>query len=104
MTLEELKIKMSEYPETRGMDDPIWGVIGNMQIVEEESGCESESVSSTLSQSGSSTDLADLATDEVYGISSPLSLYSKHTWRFSLDSSHTTQSILSAANDNNSCS
>ncbi|KAF8354696.1 hypothetical protein PRIPAC_96319 [Pristionchus pacificus] len=49
MTLEELKIKMSEYPETR----------------EEESGCESESVSSTLSQSGSSTDLADLATDEL---------------------------------------
>lgn len=83
----------------------IRNVIENMQIVEEESGCESESVSSTLSQSGSSTDLADLATDEVYGISSPLSLYSKHTWRFNLDSSHTTtQSISSAANDNNSCS
>ncbi|GMT06310.1 hypothetical protein PENTCL1PPCAC_28484 [Pristionchus entomophagus] len=49
MTLDELKIKMTLYPETR----------------EEESGCDSESDSSTLSQSGSSTDLADLATDEL---------------------------------------
>ncbi|GMT36027.1 hypothetical protein PFISCL1PPCAC_27324 [Pristionchus fissidentatus] len=49
LTLEELKLKMCEYPETR----------------EEESGCESESLSGTLSQSGSSTDLADLTTDEL---------------------------------------
>ncbi|GMR60578.1 hypothetical protein PMAYCL1PPCAC_30773, partial [Pristionchus mayeri] len=49
MTLEELKIKMCTYPETR----------------EEESGCESESASSTLSHSGSSTDLAECVTDEL---------------------------------------